>query len=126
MFSLPLKFEVLTAVNVVWSKFLSACFSYEIGHLQSSFLLRAVCVTLQKQARRVYEILRLQMTDIHNSEQYRRYRLDVKNRLNVPYQVREHGQYFELPDSFGLSCGHSLCCNGKTKLWVDIEARFAA
>jgi len=44
----------------------------------------------QKQARRVYEILRLRMTDIHNSEQYRRYRLDVKNRLNVPYQVRGH------------------------------------
>ncbi|XP_021938160.1 histone acetyltransferase type B catalytic subunit isoform X2 [Zootermopsis nevadensis] len=43
----------------------------------------------KKQARRVYEILRLQMTDIHNSEQYRRYRLDVKNRLNVPYQKEQ-------------------------------------
>jgi len=40
----------------------------------------------------VYEILRLRVTDVHNSEQYRRYRLDVKNRLNVPYQVRQHRQ----------------------------------
>lgn len=47
-----------------------------------------VYIALQKQARRVYEILRLRMTDIHNKEEYRRYRLDVKNRLNVPYQVR--------------------------------------
>jgi histone acetyltransferase 1 len=56
---------------------------------RSPFLSHALSVfILQKQARRVYEILRLQMTDIHNSEQYRRYRLDVKNRLNIPYQVR--------------------------------------
>jgi hypothetical protein len=47
---------------------------------------------IQKQARRVYEILRLRVTDVHNSEQYRRYRLDVKNRLNIPYQVRQHRQ----------------------------------
>ncbi|KAJ9589576.1 hypothetical protein L9F63_017214 [Diploptera punctata] len=43
----------------------------------------------KKQARRVYEILRLHMTDIHDCEQYRRYRLYVKNRLNVPYQKEQ-------------------------------------
>lgn len=43
----------------------------------------------KKQARRVYEILRLRMTDVHNSEQYRLYRLDVKNRLNIPYQKEQ-------------------------------------
>ncbi|PSN37476.1 Histone acetyltransferase type B catalytic subunit [Blattella germanica] len=43
----------------------------------------------KKQARRVYEILRLQATDVHNCEQYRRYRLYVKNRLNVPYQKEQ-------------------------------------
>jgi hypothetical protein len=63
--------------------------------IRCSFLSHALFLLPQKQARRVYEILRLQMTDIHNSEQYRLYRLDVKNRLNVPYQVSEHRQ--ELP-----------------------------
>ncbi|GFG34942.1 hypothetical protein Cfor_07209 [Coptotermes formosanus] len=47
----------------------------------------------KKQARRVYEILRLRVTDVHNSEQYRRYRLDVKNRLNVPYQQKEQLEF---------------------------------
>lgn len=40
----------------------------------------------KKQARRVYEILRLKITDLDNEEEYRAYRLDVKNRLNVPFQ----------------------------------------
>ncbi|GFQ73880.1 histone acetyltransferase type B catalytic subunit [Trichonephila clavata] len=40
----------------------------------------------KKQARRVYEILRLKNTDVHNQEEYRAYRLDVKNRLNIPFQ----------------------------------------
>ena len=43
----------------------------------------------QKQARRVYEILRLRVTDRGNVEQYRGYRLMVKSRLNEPYQVCE-------------------------------------
>lgn len=40
----------------------------------------------KKQARRVYEILRLKNTDLDDEEDYRAYRLDVKNRLNVPFQ----------------------------------------
>ncbi|XP_054712533.1 histone acetyltransferase type B catalytic subunit-like [Uloborus diversus] len=40
----------------------------------------------KKQARRVYEILRLKCTDMTNPQDYRIYRLDVKNRLNAPFQ----------------------------------------
>ncbi|XP_055936141.1 histone acetyltransferase type B catalytic subunit-like [Argiope bruennichi] len=40
----------------------------------------------KKQARRVYEILRLKNTNIENPDEYRAYRLDVKNRLNIPFQ----------------------------------------
>lgn len=39
----------------------------------------------RKQARHVYEILRLRETNINNKEEYRLYRLDVKNRLNKPF-----------------------------------------
>ena len=35
----------------------------------------------------MYEILRLRATDRSNPEQYKAYRLTVKNRLNGPYQV---------------------------------------
>lgn len=40
-----------------------------------------------KQARRIYEILRLKETNINDPEQYREYRLAVKQRLNWPYKV---------------------------------------
>ncbi|XP_012276079.1 histone acetyltransferase type B catalytic subunit [Orussus abietinus] len=40
----------------------------------------------KKQARRVYEILRLRATDLSNEQEYREYRLDVKKRLNIPYK----------------------------------------
>lgn len=42
----------------------------------------------QRQARRVYEILRFHATNIADADQYRAYRLDVKRRLNIPYQVK--------------------------------------
>jgi len=38
------------------------------------------------QARKIYEILRLRATDISNPEEYKQYRLDVKRRLNRPFQ----------------------------------------
>ena len=41
----------------------------------------------QIQCRRVYEILRLRVTDLSNAEDYKSYRLEVKKRLNVPFQV---------------------------------------
>lgn len=44
----------------------------------------------KKQARRVYEILRLRITDISNEQEYRDYRLDVKRRLNIPYKREQN------------------------------------
>lgn len=40
-----------------------------------------------KQVRRIYEILRLKETNINNEEQYKEYRLAVKQRLNCPFKV---------------------------------------
>ncbi|XP_047136715.1 histone acetyltransferase type B catalytic subunit isoform X1 [Hydra vulgaris] len=40
----------------------------------------------KSQARRVYEILRLRVTDISNNAMYHQYRLCVKKRLNLPFQ----------------------------------------
>merc|ERR1719378_658315 len=40
----------------------------------------------KSQVRRVYEILRLQATNLAEPSEYRDYRLDVKQRLNIPYQ----------------------------------------
>lgn len=34
----------------------------------------------------MYEILRLAATNLSNEEEYRQYRLTVKNRLNIPYK----------------------------------------
>jgi len=43
-------------------------------------------LSLQKQARRIYEILRFRATNLADPAEYRTYRLDVKRRLNIPYQ----------------------------------------
>ncbi|XP_052065182.1 histone acetyltransferase type B catalytic subunit-like [Mytilus californianus] len=40
----------------------------------------------KRQTRRIYEILRLKATNVNDKEQYRSYRLDVKKRLNAPFQ----------------------------------------
>lgn len=42
-----------------------------------------------KQIRRVYEILRLKHTDCREPEELKKYRLEVKNRLNAPYQQKK-------------------------------------
>lgn len=42
---------------------------------------------IKQHARRVYEILRLLVTDMSDAEQYRSYRLDIKRRLISPYKV---------------------------------------
>ncbi|XP_064615849.1 histone acetyltransferase type B catalytic subunit-like isoform X2 [Liolophura sinensis] len=47
----------------------------------------------KRQARRVYEILRLKATDTSNKEEYKKYRLDVKKRLNAPFQ--KNGRDFQ-------------------------------
>jgi histone acetyltransferase 1 len=40
----------------------------------------------KRQSRRVYEILRLRVTDCMNKHELKNYRLDVKRRLNIPFQ----------------------------------------
>jgi len=57
----------------------------------------------KKQARRVYEILRLRATDRSNTEQYTRYRLAIKNRLNGPYQASRCGDHEHNPQLLSLS-----------------------
>ncbi|XP_076028263.1 histone acetyltransferase 1 isoform X2 [Oratosquilla oratoria] len=44
----------------------------------------------KKQTRRVYEILKLHITDRANPNAYKKYRLEVKSRLNVPYRKEDH------------------------------------
>jgi len=40
----------------------------------------------KRQCRRIYEILKLYNINTNDSGQYRKYRLEVKNRLNIPFQ----------------------------------------
>jgi len=49
----------------------------------------------KKQARRVYEIVRLHYTSLADKEQYKEYRIDIKRRLNAPYQ-KEQSQLAKL------------------------------
>jgi len=49
----------------------------------------------KKQSRRIYEIIRLHYTSLSNPQEYKDYRLDVKKRLNVPYQ-KEQSQLSKL------------------------------
>ncbi|KAK3106449.1 hypothetical protein FSP39_020292 [Pinctada imbricata] len=61
----------------------------------------------RRQARRVYEIMRLKATDTGNPEQYKAYRLDIKRRLNAPFQ--KNGRDFDklqktlLPDELSAT-----------------------
>jgi len=43
----------------------------------------------KKQARSVYEIVRLHYTSLSDSQQYKNYKLEVKKRLNLPYQKEQ-------------------------------------
>ncbi|XP_023348942.1 histone acetyltransferase type B catalytic subunit [Eurytemora carolleeae] len=49
----------------------------------------------RKQARRIYEIVRLHYTPLSDTAAYKSYRVDVKRRLNAPYQ-REQSQLEKL------------------------------
>lgn len=40
----------------------------------------------RRQARKVYEILKLRVTNKSNEEEYKNYRMEIKNRLNIPNQ----------------------------------------
>lgn len=49
----------------------------------------------KKQARRIYEIIRLHYTSLADQEQYKSYKMDVKKRLNIPYR-KEQSQLSKL------------------------------
>ena len=42
------------------------------------------------QVRKIYELLRLRATDVSNSVEYQAYRLEVKRRLNMPFQKEKN------------------------------------
>ncbi|XP_071943562.1 histone acetyltransferase type B catalytic subunit-like isoform X2 [Antedon mediterranea] len=44
----------------------------------------------KKQVRRVYEILRLRATDMSDAEAVKAYRIEVKQRLNIPFQKQKN------------------------------------
>ena len=46
-------------------------------------------VCFRFQTRKVYEILRLRITNRENTEEYKTYRVDVKSRLNHPFVKQE-------------------------------------
>lgn len=56
---------------------------------------RAELKICRKQARRVYEIVRLHHTSLADKQQYKEYRIDIKRRLNAPYQ-KEQSQLAKL------------------------------
>ncbi|KAL7294729.1 hypothetical protein TKK_0012021 [Trichogramma kaykai] len=53
----------------------------------------------KKQARRIYEILRLKSTNVNSESEFRDYRLNVKQRLNIPYK-REQNDLARLREVF--------------------------
>ena len=60
--------------------------------------LNGVFIFKQRQARRMYEVLRLRTVNTNNDKEFKEYRLDVKRRLNIPYQVR---RILSLSHAFG-------------------------
>jgi len=57
-----------------------------IGMLEEA---KKVLKMTSRQARRVYEMLRLRVTNINNEKEFKEFRLDVKRRLNIPYQKQQ-------------------------------------
>lgn len=66
---------------------------------------------LQKQARVVYEILRLQATNVANADEYRAYRIDVKQRLNIPFK-RKQNEELKIERALKNSADKSTYTNG--------------
>ncbi|ODM94910.1 Histone acetyltransferase type B catalytic subunit [Orchesella cincta] len=50
---------------------------------------KTVLKMTHRQARRVYEMLRLRVTNENDPKELKEYRLDVKRRLNIPYQKQQ-------------------------------------
>ncbi|KAL6265399.1 hypothetical protein P5V15_002196 [Pogonomyrmex californicus] len=65
----------------------------------------------KKQARIVYEILRLQATNVANVDEYRAYRIDVKKRLNIPFK-RKQNEELKIERALKNSAEKSTYTNG--------------
>ncbi|CAL8130628.1 unnamed protein product [Orchesella dallaii] len=50
---------------------------------------RQVLKMTKRQARRAYEMLRLRITNENDEKEFKEYRIDVKRRLNIPYQKQQ-------------------------------------
>ncbi|XP_071451696.1 histone acetyltransferase type B catalytic subunit [Hetaerina americana] len=84
----------------------------------------------KKQTRRVYEILRLRLTDRENEEEYKAYRLEIKNRLNAPF-VKEQKtalkvqKLMESPEAAARSfLSEEERIQSLVKLYNDLEEQY--
>lgn len=59
----------------------------------------------KRQAHRVYEILRLQVTNVHDDLEFKEYRLNVKQRLNIPYKVCTKVRHYMIDITLFKICG---------------------
>jgi histone acetyltransferase 1 len=70
--------------------------SYSVENLKNGFsdkMLEETSKQLKmtkRQARRMFELLRLRSINVNNDKEFKEYRLDVKRRLNIPYQKQEN------------------------------------
>lgn len=87
----------------------------------------------KKQARRIYEILRLHITNTDNEQEYKAYRLEVKKRLNSPYQ-RQKSDLAKLQKTLNASeFNATLQCTSREQRieqlehqYRELEAEFSA
>ena len=77
------------------------------------------------QCRRVYEILRLRVTDLSNAEEYKSFRLGVKNRLNVPFQVCAGSSLVPSKVAIiSLSCSKKLFPRLKVQVYIHTYMKY--
>lgn len=78
----------------------------------------------KRQARRVYEILRLRVTDESNKSMFRQYRLDVKKRLNTPFQKSKH-DFIKLEKALRPEeLAQTLSCTTPEQRHAQLEKQF--
>ncbi|XP_067138521.1 histone acetyltransferase type B catalytic subunit [Centruroides vittatus] len=78
----------------------------------------------KKQARRVYEILRLHITNTNNEEEYKAYRLEIKKRLNSPYQ-RQKSDLAKLQKTLNASeFNATLQCTSREQRIEQLEHQY--
>jgi histone acetyltransferase 1 len=77
----------------------------------------------QRQARKVYEILKLRCVNEHNQEEYRDYRLEVKRRLSAP--LLKNRKKSRMPDSKDLEqTPKELVIEELTAVYAELEKEY--